>query len=105
MIEKDPFGHPLLTYVWVIVLAGVGGTVKYLNSSDLKVMVLIRDVITAGFVGLLTFWLCEWTNIEGPLAAVLIATSGFMGTRLLKELESFYYSRFGIKPKADDSES
>jgi CHASE2 domain-containing sensor protein len=97
MVNKDPFNYSIITYLWVIALACFGGIVKYINrNNDLKVFTLIRDLITAGFTGLLTFWLCDWVNITGPLSAVLIATSGLMGTRLLKELETLYRLRLGI---------
>lgn len=98
MIEnKDPFGYPLSTYAWVFAIALTGGLVKYLNHTGrFSVMGLLRDLITAGFAGLLTFWLCEWTNISGPLSAVLIATAGLMGTRALKEIENLYRLRMGL---------
>lgn len=95
--DKDPFGEPLSTYAWVIGLAILGGLVKYLNYTDrFRFWILVRDLITAGFCGLLTFWMCEWMTIGGPLSAVLIATSGLMGTRLLRELETFYKIRLGM---------
>lgn len=108
--SKDPFGYPFLTYLWVVSLSCVGGAVRYLNTATkMSWLVLLRDVFTAGFAGLLTFWLCEWTNVQGPLAAVLIATSGLMGTRALKEVENLYRSRLGLpltpdRAYEDDSE-
>ncbi len=96
--SKDPFGYPFLTYLWVVSLACVGGAVRYLNTATkMSWLVLLRDVFTAGFAGLLTFWLCEWTDVQGPLAAVLIATSGLMGTRALKEIENLYRIRLGLQ--------
>lgn len=97
MFQKDPFGTSLTTYIWVIGLACFGGMVKYLNNpGEFRILVLLRDLVTAGFAGLLTFWMCEWTNILGPLSAVLIATSGLMGTRVLKEVENLYRLRLGL---------
>lgn len=102
--SKDPFGYPFLTYLWVVSLSCVGGAVRYLNTATkMSWLVLLRDVFTAGFAGLLTFWLCEWTNVRGPLAAVLIATSGLMGTRALKEVENLYRSRLGLPLTPDRS--
>lgn len=100
MLDKNPFGDSLSTYLYVMGLAILGGLVKYLNRTDkFRMWVLVRDLITAGFCGLLTFWMCEWMNIEGPLSAVLIATSGLMGTRLLREFENLYRIRMGLKPR------
>src|ERR1700748_1737331 len=98
MLEnKDPFGYSASTYLWVIGVALIGGAVKYLNHSNkFSFIVLVRDLVTAGFAGLLTFWLCEWTSISGPLSAVLIATAGLMGTRALREIENLYRLRMGL---------
>lgn len=95
--DKDPFGYSFSTYAWVVGVALLGGAVKYLNNPDkFSFMRLIRDLITAGFAGILTFWLCEWLNITGPLSAVLIAVSGLMGTQALKEMENVYLARLGL---------
>jgi hypothetical protein len=98
MIEnKDPFGYPLTTYLWVLGLALIGGAVKYLNQSTrFSWLLLVRDLVTAGFAGLMTFWICEWAAISGPLSAVLISTSGLMGTRALREIENLYRLRLGL---------
>jgi CHASE2 domain-containing sensor protein len=89
--DKDPFGYSISTYAWVFGLALFGGAVKYLNNSQqFRVATLARDLITAGFAGLMTFWACEWLNIDGPVAAILIATVGLMGTRAIAVFESFY---------------
>ncbi|MGL2706154.1 phage holin family protein, partial [Helicobacter pylori] len=89
--DKDPFGYSISTYAWVFGLALFGGAVKYLNNSQqFRVATLARDLITAGFAGLMTFWACEWLNIDGPVAAILIATAGLMGTRAIAVFESFY---------------
>ena len=97
--KSNPFGYPWITYVWVIGLACAGGAVKYLNKSSraFSILVLIRDVVTAGFMGLITFWLCQWTNVTGPLSAVLIATSGLMGNHMTRELEILWKIKFGVR--------
>jgi hypothetical protein len=101
MLEKNPFGDSLSTLLYAVGLAILGGLVKYLNHTDkFSAWVLLRDLVTAGFCGLLTNWMCEWMNIQGPLSAILIATSGLMGTRLLREIENFYRIRMGLQPRS-----
>jgi len=98
--KTNPFGgYSWVTYVWVIGLSCAGGCVRYLNKSPtaFSIFILIRDVVTAGFMGLITFWLCQWTNISGPLSAVLIATSGLMGNHATRELEALWRIKFGIQ--------
>lgn len=96
--KNNPFGYSLITYLWVIGLACAGGIVKYLNGTkSFGFLILVRDIVTAGFMGLITFWLCQWTQISGPLSAILIATSGLMGNRAAKELEYIYRLKFGMR--------
>ncbi len=45
------------------------------------------DLLVSSFAGLLTYFLCDWAHIQGPIAALLIAVSGHMGTR---SIASFY---------------
>lgn len=95
--NKDPFGYSVGIYLWVFGLALIGGAVKYLNQKGpFTLMGLVRDLVTAGFAGLLTFWLCEYWKIGGPLSAVLIATSGLMGTRALRRIEDSYLAKVGL---------
>lgn len=104
MDGKDPFGYPGITYVWVLGLACLGGLVKYLNSmNNFKFGRLIIDVISSGFTGLMTFWMCEFLNISGSLSAVLIATAGLMGNRAWKEFENIWLARIGGRAPASDN--
>ncbi len=92
--HKNPFGYPFLTYLWVIGLACFGGVVRHLNRmSKFVFSTFFIDLLTSGFTGLITFWLCEWGNIQGPMGAVLIATSGMMGNRAWQELERLWRIR------------
>jgi hypothetical protein len=97
--KNNPFGYSAITYLWVIGLACAGGLVKYLNTplKNFGLRLFIADLVSAGFMGLVTFWLCQWTGINGPLSAVLIGTSGLMGNRATKELEYIYRIKFGMR--------
>jgi len=95
--DKDPFGYPVSAYAWAIGIAVLGGAVRYLNHTGrFSALVFARDLVTAAFAGLLTFWFCSYETISGPLSAVLIATAGMMGTRALREFENFYRFRVGL---------
>lgn len=104
MDDKDPFGYPLSHYVWVVIVASVGGLVKYLNSMQkFSAGRAAVELITAGFTGLMTFWICKWMNIEGALQPVMVAVSGFMGVRAWQEFENFWRVRFGMPGGSYDS--
>ncbi len=95
---KDPFGFPAVHYLWVLALACAGGLVKHLNSMQkLSWGKLVIDLITSGFTGVMTFWMCETANIHGPMSAVLISVGGLMGNRAWKEFEHVWRVKFGLK--------
>lgn len=94
MEDKGPFSYPPLTYLWVIGVASFAGVVRYLNHMEtFSVQRFLIDVLSSAFTGLVTFWLCEWTNITGPMSAVLIAISGLLGSRAWGEFENLYRLR------------
>lgn len=106
MDVKDPYSYPVVTYLWVIGLACFGGVVRHLNSmTKFSLVSFLIDLLTSGFTGLVTFWLCQWGNIDDILGAVLIATSGLMGNKAWKELEHLWRIRMyriaGVDPRTD----
>ncbi len=92
---KDPTAYGLLTYAWVIALSFAGGVVSFLRRvregsvRPFNVVELIGEVFTAGFAGLLTFWMCEAAEINPLLSAVFIGVSGHMGSRAIFLLERY----------------
>lgn len=102
---KDPLGYPWTTYLWVVFVACVAGFIKHLNAShQFSIRGLLVDVATAGFTGVVAFWLCEARDIHGPMSAVMIAVSGAMGNRCWKEFESIWRIKFGLKKPEDDTQ-
>lgn len=100
-MDKDPFGYSALTYAWVIGLATVASVIRNLNNmSRFSLARLLIDALSGGFTGLLTFWLCESSNITGPLSAFLIGVSGLMGSRAWQEFANMLRAKLGI-PRDD----
>lgn len=101
MPEKDPFNYSVFTYLWVLTLAAVGGAVNFANKLKngevraFNITELIGELMTSGFAGLLTFWLCEWAGIDKMLSAVMIGISGHMGSRAIFRFEKWAEERFG----------
>ena len=89
MIDKDPFGYSVVTYVWVLLLAIWGGVVHFIQrlkrgeAQAHNIVELIGEVVISAFVGVVTFYLCELSNFPQILTAALVAISGHMGTRAL----------------------
>ncbi len=89
-----------LTLVWVIGLSIWGGTVSYLHKLSkygipFSLFKFMAEIITAAFVGLITYLLCQSSGISMTITAALVGISGHMGTRALFILEKKYESFFG----------
>ena len=88
MPQKDPTTYALLTYIWVSLLAMAGGLVAFIRRLNKKctpeplgliLIKLIGELVISGFAGLVTFYLCEFLEVQPLLTAVLVAISGHMG--------------------------
>ena len=99
MPEKDPQSYSILTYTWVVGLSIWAGSVSYIRKLRtglrFSLMEFIGEVVTSGFVGLLTYWLCEYAGIEEPLTPVLVGISAHMGSRAIWALENILMRRYG----------
>ena len=95
--DKDPFGYSLFTYLWVTGLAAFASVVRHLNyMRSFSVGNLVIEALSGGFTGLLTFWFCEWSGIQGPLSAFLIGVSGLMGARAWNDFITVLRTKLGI---------
>lgn len=101
MPEKDPTNYSMLTYLWVFALAMTGGVVNFMRKvragtvRAFNITEFLGELITSGFAGLLTFWLCEAADINKLLSAVLIGISGHMGSRAIFKIEKWAEEKFG----------
>lgn len=107
MFDKDPSTYPLITYLWVIALAAWGGAVSFIRKVRMgetrafNVVEFIGEIVTSGFVGVLTFWLCEAANLNPLITAALVGISGHMGSRALFQMEKWATSKFSGGGKSD----
>lgn len=102
MPEKDPANYSAVTYSWVAVLSIWGGVVSFLRKQRagrvraFNITEFIGELMTSALAGLITFWLCEWSNTSPLLSAALIAISGHMGSRALFQFETWAESKLGF---------
>lgn len=93
MEPKDPTSYSLITYLWVMGLALGGGLVSYMHKLQLgirrpfSIIEFIGELVTSGFTGVITFWLCESSGISPLMTAVFVGISGHMGSRALFIIE------------------
>ena len=101
-LDKDPTSYTLITYLWVIIISALGGVVSFIrkiqgdHARPFNIAELIGEVVTSGFVGVITFWLCESSGVNPLLSAALIGVSGHMGSRALFMLENILKKRYEL---------
>lgn len=93
VLEKDPTTYAAITYLWVIALSAWGGLVSFFTkvkkgeARACNFIELIGEIVTSGFAGILTFWLCEAANFNALVSAALVGISGHMGSRAIYAME------------------
>lgn len=101
---KGVLDYTWATYAWVILLSIWGGVASFVNKvrngvvRPFNVAELVGEIAVSGFVGLLTFWLCQDAGFSEALSAVCVGVSSHMGTRGLFRLEQFVSKKFGLDP-------
>lgn len=106
MPEKSPETYALATYVWVIGLSALGGAVAFIrkfkdgHSRAFNVAEFIGECATSAFAGVMTFYLCEWSNFNQLATASMVGIAGHMGSRAIHNLELFFEARFPKPPPA-----
>lgn len=98
MPEKELGQHAewltqIIPFALAIALSGLGGVVSYLNRIDkhgiaFSFIRLSIEVLTSGFVGIISFMLCDYAKLEWSTTAAIVAISGHMGTRALFMVEN-----------------
>jgi len=103
MPEKDPTSYSILTYGWVLLLSLWGGATNYISKvragecGRLNLTELIGDLVTSGFSGVLTFYLCEGAQLQPLMTAALVGISGHMGSRAIYKAERLLTRWVGAK--------
>jgi len=94
VIDKDPTSYSLLTYLWVFGMAALGGIAGYIRKiksgmlSRFSIVELIGEIVISAFVGIITFYLCEYAEIPSVLTAAFIGVSSHMGSRAIFMMET-----------------
>lgn len=82
---KDPLAYPLKQYAFILTISVVGGLVNYFRRArngdipTLGIAGLVGELATSAFVGVLTFWACEFFNAPPLVTAGLAGLAGHMG--------------------------
>lgn len=110
MPEKSPENFTILTYAWVFGLSMLGGAVAFFrkvkqgHARAWNFAEFFGELATSAFAGILTFYLCEWSQMSPLATAAFVGISGHMGSRALVHFEAYFESRFPIS-KHDETDS
>jgi len=103
MPEKDPNSYELITYIWVVVLSAWAGVANYIRrvregkNSHFSLGELVGDIVISGFVGVITFFMCESANINQTMTAAIVGISAHMGSRAIMTLECWLKKKLDQK--------
>lgn len=99
---RDPASISVTTYVWVVVLATMGGIVRVVREVELGdkswkkiLMIFLVEIFVSIFAGVVTFFLCQSNNVQPFYTAVMTSLAGYMGGRALTMLEAVYKAMCG----------
>lgn len=102
-MPNSPENYSLITYLWVLGLSVLGGTVhniaKLRNGtlSRFSIPEWVGDITIAAFIGVITFYLCESACISQTMTAAFVGVSSHMGTRAIVLFEKMLFKKFGIE--------
>ena len=102
MPNKSPENYDWVTYLWILIISLWGGTahtIRKLRSGVIKhfsISEWIGDMVIAGFLGVMTFYICEYANIETPINAVLIGIASHQGTKGIIAMEKYISKKLGF---------
>lgn len=96
-IVKDPTSYSFFTYLWIAALSMWGGVVRIIRENTFGgktkleiARIFLFELITSGFAGVLTFYLCEAAGFQPLYTAAMTSIAGYMGGRSLAVIEAIY---------------
>lgn len=103
----DPMQYEVMTYLWVVGLSawgGIAGYVRKIKSGHCRFSLseLVGEMFISGFVGIITFLLCQAAMINPVLSAALVGISGHMGSRAIMLIEKVIQEQVEKKLSSND---
>ncbi|WP_201353804.1 phage holin family protein [Hydrogenimonas urashimensis] len=102
MPHNSPENVPFVTYLWVLALSlwgGIASNIRKVRNGTVRFSIseLVGDVVISGFIGLLTYFICEYYEVATMLTAVFVGISGHMGTKAIFAMETFITKRLRLE--------
>ncbi|QAZ38421.1 hypothetical protein C1M51_02735 [Methylibium sp. Pch-M] len=87
IIVKDPLDYSLKQYGLILGVSLLGGIAAFYTKvrkgevDATSITAFIGEMATSALAGLLTFWFCEYLNLQPVLTAAVVGMAGHMGAR------------------------
>ena len=99
MPHKSPENYSFITYVWVLGLSLWAGISSYLYKLQIEgkpfsLFSFVSDVLISGFVGILTFFFCEYSNMPPVESAVVVGVCAHLGTRAISLFQAYIIRKY-----------
>lgn len=103
---RSPLSYSLREYGLILAIAMLGGFVRWYNavrrgeSAVYDLRILVGELFTSAFIGILTFWACEAIGVQPLVTAALAGMAGHAGVSGLlwaeRVLKRFFEHKYGI---------
>ena len=108
VIPKSPLAYSLREYGLILAIAMLGGFVRWYNavrrgeSAAYDLRILVGELGTSAFMGILTFWACEAMSVQPLVTAALAGMAGHAGVSGLlwaeRIMKRFFERKYGVEP-------
>ncbi len=105
---RSPLSYSLREYGLILAIAMLGGFVRWYNavrrgeSAVYDLRILVGELFTSAFIGILTFWACEAMSVQPLVTAALAGMAGHAGVAGLlwaeRVMKRFFERKYGIEP-------
>ena len=103
---KSPLSYSLKEYGLILAIAMMGGFVRWFNavrrgeSAAYDLRILVGELGTSAFMGILTFWACEAMSVQPLVTAALAGMAGHAGVSGLlwaeRVLKKFFEHKYSV---------